>query len=134
MACAYAMVPSAPWFVGFITLLHSLAHNTDAADDRCGYAFVGHPSLNDTHLTRAQLGMVRATSRGRREHWHTVDTRRLSRWQAVPHLRKGAIMALIKLELFYDAGASPCAPQRTPAPRDDATRRCDELGVRVCVR
>ena len=114
MACAYAMVPSAPWFVGFITLLHSLAHNTDAAD-RCGYAFVGHPSLNDTHLTRAQLGMVHAMSRGRRKHWHTVDTRRLSRWQAVPHLRKGAIMALIKLELFYDTGASRYAPQRNPA-------------------
>ena len=104
MHCAYAMVPSRGWFVGMLSLLHSLSNNADKSDTDCGYALVGHPTIDDSRLTPAQRAMVDAVTRGRRVHWLTANVDRLAKWRAIPNLRDGAIMSLLKLELFYDAG------------------------------
>ena len=89
-----------------LTLLNCtwMSERLPTSDAACGHAFVGHPTIDDSRLTPAQRAMVDAVTRGRRVHWLTADVDRLAKWRAIPNLRDGAIMSLLKLELFYDAG------------------------------
>lgn len=101
MECAYALTPARAWLSGFLTLLSSV-ERASGPHDHCGYVFVWSPLVPDSVLTPQEKRVVKHIAGQKPVLYHQVDSERLQLWSSVPHLRKGVLLAWMKLELFFD--------------------------------